>query len=325
MGRRLAETFNHVACRLKKQVFFQYQPWDSASAGASTIAYWWPTRFRTGEATTGLRVVGGILPTDYAVATGSPSLVVDVRDTSGSGHGSSVVSQAFYTNARTASATVVPDEVTYFSGILRGLSANTEYQLHNYITEGCRPLFLSVVELDSRHADDTVSAVCDPGPFTAEAPVYDLHFSDLVTANNSLWRHNGAQLATWCVDGDEDTAAAWSATSYTNLIDGSSTSVSASTPGFNLFTQYHNTLSRTTVPVKACFKVSRSSGTGTCDVRFTDGTNSIEVTGLTGAGTQWGTVTGTIPTQAGTKWDLQARVSSGSWIVRAAVLFEYEA
>jgi hypothetical protein len=318
--KRLAETFNYVSGKCKKQFFLKSQAlFEVATPDPAQVIF--RGRFRTGHNTTAVRVVLGLAPTDYAFST-SPYVQLVVKDTVPATV--TVTPDKWYlTASTTAAAEPVPDQIYYAHSICTGFAANTEYTF-SYEVYGVRVLFASMTECDKHYADDSVTAVCDPGEFVAEGPIYDSHIADLVEANNELWQHNGAHLISWCPNWYDDTWPALTATSYTNVINNSSTTVTAATPGWNLWTQYHNTVNRTTVPVKLCVLVERVSGTGTFDYRLTDGTNTLGATGASGAGEQWLTTTGTVPAQAGTKWDLHAKVSAGSWRIKAVSLYEWE-
>lgn len=318
--RRLADVFNFVAGKCKKQVFLKAQPLDAVQAGEPAQVFW-GGYFRTGENTTSIRVCAGLGFTDYGFVT-APYMQLIVKNTVPT----TVLSPKWTFAGSGGGSVITPAEIHYIQDNVTGLSTNTEYQWHVEQANGARLVFLSLTETDSRYADDTVTAVCNPALFPAEGPIYDAHIADLIEANNKLWRHNGAHLISWCSPGDPDDTTALTATSYTNAIDLSSTTITGATPGWNLQTRYHNTVNRTTIPVKMAIKSERASGVGTLDVKLTDGTNSITITGIgAGSPTTWQTsVAANIPAQNGTKWDLHAKVSSGSHRITGLSLFEYE-
>lgn len=318
--KRLAETFNFVSGRCKKQFFLKSQAlFEVATPDPAQVIF--RGRFRTGHNTTAIRILLGLAPTDYAFST-SPFVQLVVKDTSPATI--TITPDTWYlATSTTAAADPVPDGIYHAHSICEGLSANTEYTFH-FEVYGTRVLYASMTECDKNHADDSLTAVCDPGQYVAEGAIYDAQISDLVEANNELWQHNGAHLISWCPNWYDNTWPALAATSYTNMINNSSTTVTAATPGWNLQTLYHNTVNRTTVPVKLAVLVERVSGVGTFDYRLTDGTNTLGTTGASGAGEQWLTTTGTIPAQASTKWDLHGKVSAGTWRIKAISLYEWE-
>jgi hypothetical protein len=319
--RRLAEGFNYVACRQKKQILARCQLLSAVTGSDASVQHPWPFFFHTGENTTGLTLHLGQVLLDTGF--GSSYAKVTIRD-----HATGSVADSkeldFYGLA--PSTAVAPGEVHHGIYYLTGLTPNTDYYGQFFMFLGSRILYASVSETSCGLADDSVTAVCDPGPLLAEGPIYSTHGLDLVDANNKLWRHNGAHLSSWSTEKEESPVAV-SSTTYTNVIDGT-TAVAASSIGFDLWTQYHNTANRTTVPCKLAVNALRTAGAGTLDVRYTDGTNSIALTGIgTGGIGSWYVTTGTVPPQAGTKWDIQAKVSAGgtTFDLYAASLFEYEA
>lgn len=314
---RLANGFNYVSSRCKKQILLKCQSLGDVAAGDPANVVW-PAYFRTGENTSGLRVALGVVVTDFGF-TSPPEANLIVRTTAPA----TVIDKSWTFSVSKTGTAVSPDEIAHVQDVVTGLEPNTEYTMSFQMTNGARVVYASIVEADTRHADDTLTAVCDPSEFMAEGPIYDAQIADLVEANNELWRHNGAHLIQWCADYDEDDGPTVTSTSYINIMGGSAT-VTASTPGWTLHTQYHNTVNRTTVPVKLAIKTDRTVGAGTLSIKLTDGTNSIEITGIADVD-GWSTVTANIPAQAGTKWDLHVKVTSGTFRINALALFEYEA
>jgi hypothetical protein len=83
---------------------------------------------------------------------------------------------------------------------------------------------------------------------------------------------------------------------------------------FTLDTRYLNTLMRSTIAVTVGVAARRTAGSGTLDVRLTDGTNHLAITGITdggffGTGTLF-TTTGTLPAALTSTWHLEARQSN---------------
>ena len=318
----IAHHLNQVSGRQKKQFLTAIQPLNAVSAGSSAAVIVWPTRFITGENCTSIRVSAGIALTDYG-AVSTPMLTILVKSTAGA----TVATKDVAYHGKTTGTTVAPDEINHGSVIIDGLTANTEYYLENQVVNGMRLVYMVAVELALYYADDTVTAVCNPVNFMAEGPIYNTQINDVADAANKLWRHNGKHLFTFTQPYDESSAATSTSTTYTNVIDGSSTTVTAASPGFSLYTTYDGTYARANaIPVKMAIYTQRTSGSGTLSVRINDGTSTIAITGITST-QQWSTVTSTIAAQAGTKWDIQAANSAGasSWRIYAVSLFEYEA
>lgn len=322
--RRVAEGLNFVSGRQKKLVFCRAQNHLSVTGGSSAAIYAWPFYFRTGENTTALDVIVGVAVTPFA-AVSPPLLVCSVKPGGGGAAVNGAGEGQVTFDGASGGANIAPSEVSHKRLRITGLAANTEYKVENQLTNGMCLVYMVAVEAGSRHADDSVTAVCSPGKYAAEGPIYDEHAQDLVDANNSLWRHNGAQLLSWSCDYEAGTSGTGVPvitvnTSYTDIYSTTLT----------IATLYHNTRRRsgsTAVPVKLAVLSDRTGGAGTLSVRLYDGTNSIEVTGIgDDTGLNWSTATGTLPAQlAGYK--LQAKQSNGTTTHRiyGLSLFEYEA
>jgi hypothetical protein len=132
-------------------------------------------------------------------------------------------------------------------------------------------------------------------------------------------------LLSWAQDWD--TPVTIDATTLTNVLDLSSTSVTANTPGFSVQLTHHaRSGGGGEVPVRFAVRAVRTAGTGTLTVRLTDGTDYVELTGIaTGGIDGWYVVSGFLPADLG-KYDLQALVSDGSteFELGAVSLFEWE-
>ncbi len=324
--RRLANGFNAVATRCKKQILMRCQLIQDVDPSSGALITVWPFAFRTGEYTTGITVLVG-----QALATtgGAGSAQIEIRTMDA---GVMVIDEDLDYAGQSASGTVDPQDIHHATYHFTGFLANTEYHGKFLQFGGARIVYASIVEnmaalAASVLADDTVAGACNPGAFVAEGPIYDAQIADLKDANNGLWRRNGAHLVQWSKDALGDSPSI-TATAYTNVEDGS-TAVAATTVGVNLHTQYHNTVNRTTVPVRLAVDAFQTVGSGNVlSVRLTDGTNVIEFPSFTnasfGPNGNWAVVSGTIPAQAGTKWDIQAKVNGGTFVLYAVALWEYE-
>lgn len=318
---RAADGYNYISCRQKKFIFLRSQNHNSVTGGSSAAVPIWPAYFRTGENTTGLEVRVGVCQTPFA-AVSPPELSVYIKTpgagtTAGEGH-------ITYEGA-SATTAVPPNAISHQKMVITGLSSNTEYVLDSDCTNGMCLTYMSAYEMTNRHADDSVAGVCGPAKFVAGAPILDEHIEDLKDANNRLWKHNGAQLVSWCCDYEAQSAGtgiprpAAGPTSYTDLY----------TAPLYLPLSYHNTRRRTTVPVKMAVMAERSNGAGTLSVRLTDGTSSIEVTGIGAGGilpTSWATNTGTLAATSAS-YKIQYKYSEAVTTrhrIYAVSLFEFE-
>ncbi len=322
--RRAADGMNTIATGHKKIITTKVQPLDNLAAGDASTFYPWTSYFRTGENTHGVRCMAGLVDTDYVAAV-NPRLSLSIYDASDV----LVVQKALSYNGRTApsSAGEVMNRTHLATVDLLGLSPNTEYALVPGVVDGCRPLYLLAHEIAPAHADDSVTGIVDPTKFLAGGPIYDEHVQDLLDAGDKHYRHGGCHYLAWNADFSTTPWVTLTATSYTNLADMSSTTYSAATPGFTLAALHHGHSATSTAGpgVKIAVQATRTVGAGTCDVRLFDGTNSIALTGITSGGAGgWYTGTANIPLST-TKWDVQGKVSSGTFEIKSVCVFAYEA
>ena len=326
--RRLAEASNTIVAKHKKVVQCRSQDIFSIAAGSGSNHSPWKFYFRTGPNAHGLRLYAGVCDTDYA-SVSNPRIEFDLRDTSGS----TVDDKTVYYNGRNehSSPEEVLDRTALFTPLLTGLAANTEYYLTMSVRGGARLVYLTAVEESPPSADDSVAGVTDPSKFVLDAPIYDAQIQDLVDAAIGAWKWNGAHLLTWnpdYVSGSTSSIDLPVATygSYTNVLDATSTTVSANTPGFTLASQYHTRTRNNSTGARVVIAVNatRTVGSGNLAVRLNDGTNQITLSGITTGGTgSWYTGTGVLPSQIA-KWDIQALVSAGTFRLEAVCLFHHE-
>jgi hypothetical protein len=320
--RRAADGMNTVATYHKKLLTAKFQEFGNVVSGSGSIVSPWPFYFRTGENTVGIQIYMGIVDTDYGAAV-NPRVGMTVRLAADA----SIVDGKYINyNGRSASlsSAEVINKTSLVTTRLVGLSPNTEYYMPIDVHDGGMLVYLMVYEIAERHADDSVTGIVDPTKFLADGPIYDEHIEDLLDSGAQMWKHNGCHCLSW--NPDYGTTLALTATSFTNLSDQTSTSYSSATPGVTLAAQHHGTATTGAAgpAVKMAVQAVRTSGAGTLDVRLTDGTNTISVTGISAGGVgQWYTATGNIP-DAISKWDIQGKVTSGTFQIKAVCLFSYE-
>ena len=320
--RRRCDGFNHVIGYSKKMWTTRAVDLNNVITPSSAATYAWNSYFHTGEGTFGARLYLGLVKTDYGYAFGSPpEWTAIVKAFAG---GATIVTVHHTLNQSATSATVVPDDIHHVIIELDGLSPNTAYRLENQATNGARAVYMMLVEKRDPVVTTGTTGVCDPGLCRVEGDIDTTNIELLIDASNKLWRHNQSPLFCWMADYEFHTAGAGHPaitgnTSYTDVY---------TNRAFTLDTRYRTTLMRTTVPVTMAVLSDRNFGdTGTLDVRLTDGTNSVSVTGIgDGTGLTWSTTTSTIPAALTTGWHLEARQSNTTTThhLYGVILFPYE-
>ncbi len=97
-------------------------------------------------------------------------------------------------------------------------------------------------------------------------PIYSANREQVLPMMDDLWKSNGAHCFNFTCDSDTSGDLRTSSTPdvFTNLVDNTSTTVTAATPGFTLDLRYKNRRSQTTVPCifRAFAKVNSETGLG---------------------------------------------------------------
>lgn len=160
---------------------------------------------------------------------------------------------------------------------------------------------------------------------SARTPIVDTYRESIATIQRALWRRGKAHTFNWFVDLGASPRTTTSATDR-NVIDDTSTTVSAATPGYTIDMTGQNRLSQTTVPmvIKAFGHMGSAITDGTVKIKDSAGNT---VTSLPAA---W---TGTTPTWvSGTfdmdpdqdKYDLTFSTSAGTFSLYAVSVWPQE-
>jgi len=183
-----------------------------------------------------------------------------------------------------------------------------------------------VYEKASAVTDSSVTGVCDPSYWETHKPIYDAGAQDLAETGTKLWQHNACQLMSWSRE-DAANVVVINGTTERNLLDTTLTGGvwSATSPGFTLNTEYHDTLSGD-VPVELGIYAGRTAGTGDLEVYIKRNGSTIVSTTISSSTTPFNSSTHTITARASDKVDIILASSDGSttWNVHALALWEYE-
>lgn len=307
--RRRADSFNYLLGYQKKMWTCRAMDLNNVGTPAAADVAIWNTDVRTGEATDELWCYLGMVKTDATVVLGiQPTFKIEAYP---SGGGALVSSVEYTFNQTASSAAIVPDDIGHTRLTLDGLSANTAYEIQITRSAGMRCVYAMIVEARSQVLSTSTTGVCDPGSCRVEGDIDDANIGKLIASNNAMWRHCGAPILNWAADAEiGPTGGAGGCpvitgnTSYTDIY---------TNRAFTLDTRYRATLMRTAIPVVIAVTSNRISGTGTLDVRLTDGTNHLAVTGIADGGayglTTRYTATTTMPAALTTGWHLEAKQS----------------
>lgn len=317
--RRIATAYNSVSSAHRKLLYVRASQSPATPASTNEPNHYFC--FRTGENVGTVTAWIGMQAS--AITSGTNQAYCMLQLFNGTG---TLSSPAAYLPTVQTSASEITWHRISINTADTSLAANTEYRglirQHHY----ARVHSVMVFETASAVTDSSVDGVCDPSSWELHKPIYDNSVQDLAETGTTLWQHNACQLLNW---GRKSLATAPEVigTTEVNLLDTSITggTWSATTPGFVLNTEYHDTLSGD-VPVVLGVYAARTAGTGDLTVRIKRNGSTI-VTGTIGtAMTPFDSSTHTITARASDKVDITLAAASGAtWKVYGVGLWEYEA
>lgn len=309
--RRIVDGLNHLTAHRHREVYAMAAHLGDSTyhySGTTTIARF---RFRAGYGATRVRV-RMLLGRDIAAGTSSTptaKVTIGATDIGPFSYGQSAVN-----------TDDEPDALAVFTGEA-DITPGTAYACAVVTTDHARVMGLSVVELGDETIDRAVNYFSRLAP-AAGTEIFAADFGRLSEGLSKIWRQNGGTCAHWGRKGGVSRTR--STASAVNLIDGTSTTPSATTPGWSLDLSYRATQGRATVPCELAVYGSVPAGTGTVNLVDSGGTAVIAVT-VNSSTAQWFTASGLLPASAA-KYDLHL-VGDGTntTTVYAASLTEWEA
>jgi hypothetical protein len=215
--------------------------------------------------------------------------------------------------------------------MLDGLNADTDYYL--VFSDENFGLLQSACLADLQSMTENYNGYL-PVNFTEQSQVLDGYRQNLVTPIPSLCKRGAAKVLGWTTN-IQSSPQANATSTFRNVLDATSTTPSASTPGWTLDMRYKKRLSQTTVPcvLKVCGSWLNGGSASGGEVQLVDSSNTVIAT--VGGGTGWNSTTPkwlsvnvNMPALLD-KYDLQFRISgpgvaTGTVSLYAAVLYEYE-
>lgn len=313
---KIARAQNHIMGYRRKWLggFAQRNPAFASTASAATAQ--WQMYFRTGHGVKEVYVKLLLGPADNeATPTSAPVVTATLYNPTTLLSISSFDREIGIVDA---AITDVPDNYIDTRGTLT-VSDDTAYGLSLTTEHYARIISATVWEVADIPVDDTIAGAVDPR-YGVGDPILDGNALAMSEGQTELLRSNRRHLISWSTYGTSSITN--NTSTYKNIIDGSSTTVTVATPGWYIQNQYCNTLSRTGVP--CVFAVYASATLNGGVVQLTDGTNTLTTGNVTSIG--WYTVAGTIPAAAATKYDVHAKgdAGGGAITVSAVALLEYE-
>ena len=299
---------NHIAAFRKKLVMSHGRdinaiPVGSSSARTFGVGYVW-AGYNTGR----IQVHVGMIRVTSASLTDSRVKVTIKRISAGS------TQTLYFYNMQSAAghSADTPEKISWLSQGVDIPASNEAYWITVEEENKARCVSASVFTKGNNPVNDAHAGVVTGTIGGSGAPILDGEQEDIFEAQTNLWKKNGTTLACYTYD---TTPYSYTSATYINIVDRSSTSVASTSPGYTIDLRYHAYKGSTTVPVRLAVLAQRTSGTGSTGdnrARFTNGSDSIELTGIDST-LEWKVVDGTLPIGgAADKYDLQIRTASGS-------------
>lgn len=295
-----------------------------SSGGAGDRARW-RFAFHTGPYTHTLMVRACMIPQDSSPGSNSYARL----DIATSATGSPAVASATLEHGPAPWGTgTVSTGWTHYKWVTRYItvSPDTDYYGTFYDVDNGRLVAACVSEYASmtEHFDGYL-----PQNLAAQSHIVDVYREYLAAIVKNLHRRGGATVLNWSVDDGTAPQTRAGGTSQ-NLIDNSSTTISAATPGFTLQMDYVNRVSQTSgVPcvMKVYGSKDGTQNDGEVYLKDSAGNTIASVTNVFTSTAQWHS-SGVFNLPAATdKYDLQfarAGIVTGTLSVYAVSIYQYE-
>lgn len=322
-ARSLIDAHNHNMAYRRKAFFSSCSGFNSTMGNSTTTTTYWRARVHTGYGATELRFRVGMGRRKAATAATDPRVDIDVTIAGGA---TTTVTQRHGAHPSGSSGDTLSELGWYRLKV--PVSGNTTYEIAVKGVDGGRPISICGYEYANPTIDDATNYYVEKVA-GHEQPIDDAHRQAILQGASLVWLTNGAHLLNWSGNG-VGTAQSVTGSTYRNLFDGTSTSVSASTLGYTFSSAGTGATALATLEKMARLKDATSlacviavygnvsAGTGG-QVRLvnTAGTSGPAV-GSIGTTLQWyaqsGTWSGVDALGSDGKMDLQARDTGGGTI-----------
>ena len=282
----------------------------NASAGAGPTTRW-RTYVHTGPYVTTMRWFM-TLARPSSGSTGSPKASIAVTTTAGAAVASADANYGY------GSTTTTLESMAEFTGTLT-VSADTDYLITFTVADNGR--LVNALLCEESIAPTTANGyVADL--YTSLTPIQDDARLAIQTALYALHRRGAAVVFDAHLDAHSSIASA----TDTNIIDGSSTAVAASSPGWTLDMRYKARLKDAAVGVSCTFAAygSMAAGTnGSVKIKDSAGATLATITGFTTT-PSWRTATVTFPATKA-KYDVTYSTTASTFTLNSVAVFEYAA
>lgn len=323
---QLNEATNQLALYRTKELFsfVNHTSWRGAVAAAAGSTPRWRAPFHTSRYTHGIGVCVIIAPTEGTGLGYDQNSYAKLTIYSDTTETTTIASETFVYGVNPTGTTRSGDLPSWkvITKVIDGITSGTD--LYCKFTNETYGNIMSATVFDLQSMTENFSGYNNQN-ITTQTPIYDTYRSNVATMQKNACKHGGAKVFNWTTDDGASPLTTTSATS-TNIIDRTSTAVSASTPGYTLVMTGKDRLSQSSgVPVvmKAFGKMSAGTN-GT--VVLVDSTNTV-VASISAAFTttaSWQSVSFNLPATSD-KYDVRFSTTAGTFSLYAIGCYEYEA
>jgi hypothetical protein len=215
----------------------------------------------------------------------------------------------------------VPDNWGY-GEVEVAVSPDTDY--YGYVSDFDGGIALSCDVYETQLLPDTTNGYVGPVHVAAQSGIFDNQRQDLAVLGDKMWRRGASQVFNWSTDLDSEARTFVSVAADRNVVDNTSTTVSAATPGFTIDMTGKVTLANSVLNcVIACYgnRGAGTSGNQGVKVKNSAGTVLVNVIGAVAAN-GWFTSVVQLPATTA-KYDLQGYSNSGTFTLYAVSVYEY--
>jgi hypothetical protein len=185
---------------------------------------------------------------------------------------------------------------------------------------------LSCEVYETQLLPDTTNGYIGPVHVAAQSGIFDDQRQGLAELGDKMWRRGASQVFNWSTDYDSEARTFVSVAADRNVVDNTSTTVSAATPGFTIDMTGKVTQSTVSTGVLCTIAAYGNRGAGTSGnqgvkIKDSSGTTLIGLIGAVAAN-GWFSAQFQLPATSA-KYDVQGYSNSGTFTLYAVSIWEY--
>lgn len=253
---QLASSLNFAGAARTKQLFHGYCPIANIPASTYSPRVRWRFAGHTGPLLRSIRarVLLALQNSGDPIAT-PPRVKLYITNADGS----TVYGSGTFVAGYNPNSTPLDRPAEFISGLITISSVPADTDIYGRFEDGDSGGRLIAASVYEESQPLSSSGYATPVP--VNGPIYNARRQKLYQLGTNLWKRGAAQLINWTVD-NQATPLTTTSINRRNIIDNTSTAVTASTPGYTIDLRYCRTLMQSTVPCVLQAYGAFSSGTG---------------------------------------------------------------